>query len=270
MFKIYALHGIEENVNKQLSYRNILKKNDFIDFIKFEKNNITSMADALKYNEGIVISIDDSTVASYNAALCLIELGVKGTWFFNPENIVNETYYSAAYLNQLLDSIENGILKYKDKEIVLKDLLHKKKIRKVIKEDLKNETIDENDRIRRIKELSNDNNILNSVPPHFMTPVSISQINGIYGSYIEFANHGWSHNFTEKLTINECYINYKKAKDWFTQNNYFTNNYYALPYGRFSDYLNQFSENIKIFLLDNRFNTGFLTPNIINRIELIL
>ncbi|MCX6303842.1 MAG: polysaccharide deacetylase family protein [Bacteroidetes bacterium] len=268
--QIFAIHGIEDITADKLCYRNIIDKNAFVDFVKLQKSNIVNLNDALRYNEGTVISIDDSTLASYNAALYLKENGIPGIWFVNPLNIMNGTNYSAALLNTLLDLIETGVFKTKNDVYKCATIQHKRKIRKMIKEKLKNETINESERIQTVTDLGTENGISCIGLPLFSTPVSINHLNNIYGSCVEIANHGWEHNFTETMTYSENCNNYQKARDWFINNNYLTNNYYALPYGMYTDNLKQFPEKIILLLLDSRFNPGYVKPNIINRINLVL
>lgn len=268
---IYASHGIIGSIDPHcLAHRNLISSKSLLDFAIKHQNAIVDIDKALRNEAGIVLTIDDNTKASYDAAKLLSERGIPVVWFINPANLLSDTTYSFAELNALLDSVKNGVVEYGNGKYNMEDYHQKKRLRKNIKEYMHRHLKSEHERIRYIKQLAQEIGCeIYKIPPEAET-ISLSQVLSLNMDFVTIMNHLWEHNFTDVEEYDSLKKNIVQGKEWLEKTFSKTVDHHALPYGLYSPTVQNMLEDEFYYLLDNRYPEGKIGKNIINRKTLVL
>lgn len=262
---IYALHGIIDKLSAtNMGHRNLVQTDILRSYLIVNRNIIGTTTEVIAKKKEIAFTIDDSTNASFEAAVLFAELNIPCIWFVNGSNIVENRPYSFAYLNELMNRCGNSIM-FNDRTINSDCFLAKKRIRKDIKEFMHLNLPSEELRLNFLNKMIENNHIHNFEIPEYAKQITLKEMVSLNGSSVRVMNHLWEHNFTDLVEIEILKENIMKGKNWLQTYLDYPINELALPYGLYSESLRNLTSDT-IYLLDNNYDIGEVIPNVINRI----
>jgi len=247
---VIAMHGIAENVNSKLfQYRNIIEKDKFIFWLNKLPENCISLSEYISKKNGTVITIDDSTIASFWAAKTAKMKGHEVTFFINPYYIVNQLPYFFSAINLILDYTQKTEIIYKGIKHDITDYRNKNNFRKILKSEyllLKNndECYEYLDKLKYIFEIGKINY------PNHLKIISIEELKELKDIGVNIENHSWSHISFNNLSNKEIQSEVQKAEKWILETLNHKTSYLALPFGNYCN-LHQF-QNYKFYFLDTK------------------
>ena len=130
---IYTTHGVVKSFEKQkFCHSGFLDRELFIDHLSNRKEKYVSLEEALE-EKGDALTIDDSLMGGFEAAVLCRELGHEVSLFINPSYIQNRSLYWFCLLNIFLDCDKKTEVFWEGKKYPLDDFSSKLKFRLELK-----------------------------------------------------------------------------------------------------------------------------------------
>jgi len=264
---IYASHGITDNFSPdKFCHKFLLDRKSFESYIKCKQEKYVTIEKALA-GKGEAFTIDDATVASYDAAKLLRNYGHEVTWFINPFYIENRIDYWFLKLNVLLDISSHKKVILKNKEYLLSTKQEKLHFRNEFKIAIAGLPTEE----ERQKILAKifDINLEDIVLPNYLKTVTKSDILELHQLGVNIQNHGWTHRQLKNADEIDIQKEILLGKEWFSKNFQYETNFYAVPFG--SCFPSDSLQNIAYWLLlEGSIAPGPHNSKVFNRIGFTL
>lgn len=267
---IYTTHGIVKNRKpKTFWHRNLLDAEKFIEHLQNRPTPYVDLDLALA-GHGDAFTIDDATVASYEAAKTAREYGHEVTLFINTALIDQSLVYTSAYLDIFIDVIEKDFVTYNGVKLPGSRRSERKKARKVIKADLL--LLDYNQQINLLKAVYQENDI--SWPekiPQCCETITWDQVKELQALDVNIQNHGEWHSHPSSCSWEKTCRNIEVGAEKIREKLGTEALIFAVPFGDAIPASNKFPSYIRYWLM----LTDTLIPdrvglNVFNRLTLEL
>lgn len=262
------MHGVVENFKKEcFLHRDLNDKKLFEKYLKSRHSKFIDIETALNDNNGDVLTIDDATIASYEAALIANELGHKTTLFVNADNVLNNKTYFFCKLNNILERTISEYITFNGNKYPLKTFVQKKEFRKDFKQYFR--TLSNIQDVEKLVdclsiELLKENNI----NPYYLNSLSKNDIFDLIKQGVRIENHGFSHLEISSLNEDQFFNHITVCHDWLNKEFNLSSSIYAVPFG---ETIPKYEiADIKLILLaSDVIKQGFfVSSKLYNRIEL--
>ena len=270
MLRIYNIHNVVTDYNpNKLSHRNCIDYEVFSNYLEQRLKPFDKLKNAIKRHEGEVMTIDDATNGAFDAAMLCAVYKKRATIFINPYNIENGKTYYMSYLTCFMEQLEAEDFTFNGQYFDLKKPKNVRHLRKAIKTELC-KIIDEDERIAWL-ENTFQKKVEELVIPYHLRTMSKKQLSLLQqNKFIDIEYHGWTHTNPASMTVSQIIDELDTAKTWFQENLSSGIAFFALPFGKRDDRIENLQGFPDILLSDNDLDESFSKRHIVNRVPLDL
>jgi|GEM_PF-1833334 len=265
---VLTTHGVIKNKNPEsISQRNMIDFDVFSSHLKEKTFPYVSLKKALT-GHGDALTLDDSTIACYEAALLARKYGHEVTFFINTAFLKEELLYTPSLVDYFIDTLKTETVRFIDQELPAKNLFEKKKVRIRIKYQLLPYSYQQ--QLEVLENLYNQNSMI--FPrnlPHFYQTLTWTHIRELSELGVDIQNHGAWHTHPGLRTWSDTCKNIKEGFDDIKKNIGKEALFFAVPFGDALPYTTEFPDYIRYWLmLTDTLFPGQVGLNTFNRINL--
>lgn len=266
---IYTTHGVVNSFEKEkFCHSGFLDRELFINHLSNREEKYVSLEEALE-QKGDALTIDDSLMGGFEAAVLCRELGHEVSLFINPFYIQNRFLYWFCLLNIFLDSDEREEVFWERKKYPLDDFSSKLKFRLELKSAIAK--LSPQKSISSLQFIFQQKVNQTILSPFHLTVLTVDDLKKALSLGIEIHNHGWTHCQITAFKNSELEEEIFEAKDWLSTFLGVDSNFYAVPFGKdLPPNRYDFKNCHTWFLAYDKLSYGKIGPRIYNRQPLLL
>jgi hypothetical protein len=214
--------------------------------------------------KGDALTVDDSTIASADAARLARQKGHPVTLFLNGYNIEESVPYFFSRLNAILDATPLEEVVLGARRFDLRTFAAKQQFRQVVKRRLA-VMASERDRQNYVTRVGERLQAADTVVPDFLRPISAADVRELVALGVDIQNHGWTHVRPAALSPDECARDIQAGRAWLRDFSPVPADLYAVPNGDCLPPWESSPHYRAWFLLDARWSADKDGPTIFGR-----
>jgi hypothetical protein len=267
---IYAMHGVVRAPSHGvLTDLWMFDAASFADFL-MQRPPFVGLGSGLA-GFGDALTIDDATVAAYDAALLARRYGHDVTLFVNSEYVRNADPFYLHVLSAIIERASSDQLStLSRKHVGLDRALNKFSARELLKHHL-TRLPDEVARKGALQSLVGDLDMVAAPLPAHLRTLSQEQLRELLAEGVQLENHGATHAHFSIFPDSDIRNQITVCRSWLRTTLSVQAQYFAVPFG---DVLPRFALSDDIascwFTVNSALHSGFVGPKIYNRMELKL
>jgi glycosyltransferase involved in cell wall biosynthesis len=227
---VYLMHGVVDRpVADSFGDRNMLDREGFIRFLEKRVPRFGPLEDAVEAAAD-ALTIDDTTGASFDAAVLARDLGHEVTLFLNPFNVETGTPYWFCLLDVILDRTARASCRFGGRDFTLSHLTGKRQFRAAVKSRAC-ELPTEEARRAMISELADSIGVGDLQLPPSRLPLSRQAVEQLVAMGVRVENHGWTHGDPQSVAPELLWADIERGESWFRQHLALRCRAYAVPFG---------------------------------------
>lgn len=260
---IDTLHGVRVGVSAELFVDRNLAELATLSTYLDNRVSYVSLSACLE-GKGDALTVDDSTIASADAARLARRKGHQVTLFLNGYNIEESVPYFFSRLNAMLDATPLDEVAFEGRRFDLRTFAAKQWFRGAVKRRLARmgSERDRQEYVTRAGELLQAEN---TVIPHFLSPISPADVRELVALGVDIQNHGWTHVRPAALSPEECARDIQAGRAWLRDFAPAPADLYAVPNGDCLPPWESSPHYRAWFLLDDRWPADNNGPTVFGR-----
>jgi len=261
---VYVLHGVVERPGSgSLRDRNLLDRDAFARFVRKRSPRFGPLEQAID-GASSALTIDDATMAAFDAALLAREAGHEATVFINPVNVETGTPYWFSVLDIVLDGTSRPSWRVDGHDFSLADPGGRRQCHTVLKKRICALATEEL-RAAAVADVAEALGLRDPELPPALAPMTPAAVQELLAAGVRIENHGWTHRHPHSGPPEALWSDIARGQAWLRERLRVDSRAYAVPFGDVAPLPGMPSDLVDAWYLARPGPPGNAGPRVFNR-----